>query len=445
MKARPKPTATACWSRSGAARPRLRPDRRLRPERPRLPAPPGKPPRVSRPTGRHRGPAGQETAIAARSFGLAGRTVRMAGQGARPRPAAGLPGVPDPGDREGRPASPARRRICAPSANVLQERRKDLGLAGQGPRAGLLRRAVPVRAGREGAPRPRARAGRVRSLHRRVPRRPGEPAVDRRPRRAADVLMRYKDRQDLNPERLEAIEERLSLIEGLKRKYGGGLGRRSTSVAELRRARRTWSGSRKRWPRRRGHRPAPAPAIAKLAAGSVRGPGQDRPRAGRGHRAEIGMLGMKKARFEIRVATASPDPLESADAGPRQRLGRGRVPDRSEPGRAAQAAAPDRLGRRAVAHHAGAEGRQGREKEPAKTLIFDEIDAGIGGQTAEFVAQKAAAARPGPPGHLHHPSAPDRLARRPPLPDREADREGPDLHLRPEPWRARSGSRRSPA
>jgi DNA repair protein RecN (Recombination protein N) len=30
----------------------------------------------------------------------------------------------------------------------------------------------------------------------------------------------------------------------------------------------------------------------------------------------------------------------------------------------------------------------GREQEPLKTLIFDEIDAGIGGKTAEFIAQK---------------------------------------------------------
>lgn len=33
----------------------------------------------------------------------------------------------------------------------------------------------------------------------------------------------------------------------------------------------------------------------------------------------------------------------------------------------------------------------GKDREPAKTLIFDEIDAGIGGKTAEFIAEKLTA------------------------------------------------------
>ena len=39
-------------------------------------------------------------------------------------------------------------------------------------------------------------------------------------RELADLLIRYKEKQDLTPEKLEEIEERLSLIERLKRKYG---------------------------------------------------------------------------------------------------------------------------------------------------------------------------------------------------------------------------------
>ena len=55
----------------------------------------------------------------------------------------------------------------------------------------------------------------------------------------------------------------------------------------------------------------------------------------------------------------------------------------------------------------------------AATLVFDEVDAGIGGQTARAVGEQLRGAGRGPPGHLHHPPAADRLARRPPLHDRQ--------------------------
>ena len=47
------------------------------------------------------------------------------------------------------------------------------------------------------------------------------------------------------------------------------------------------------------------------------------------------------------------------------------------------------------------------------TLVFDEVDAGIGGQTARAVGEQLRALGDGPPGRLHHPPAADRLARAP--------------------------------
>ena len=58
----------------------------------------------------------------------------------------------------------------------------------------------------------------------------------------------------------------------------------------------------------------------------------------------------------------------------------------------------------------------------AGTLVFDEIDAGIGGNTARVVGERLRALGDGPPGPLHHPPAPGRLARRRPLPAREGRR-----------------------
>ena len=58
----------------------------------------------------------------------------------------------------------------------------------------------------------------------------------------------------------------------------------------------------------------------------------------------------------------------------------------------------------------------------AGTLVFDEIDAGIGGNTARVVGERLRALGAEPPGPLHHPPAAGRLARRRPLPAREGRR-----------------------
>ena len=77
------------------------------------------------------------------------------------------------------------------------------------------------------------------------------------------------------------------------------------------------------------------------------------------------------------------------------RVGHRRVPYRHQPRRAAQAPGRDRLRRRNVARHAGPQGRRRRELSKARkanptprTLVFDEIDIGIGGRAAEAVGQK---------------------------------------------------------
>ena len=126
---------------------------------------------------------------------------------------------------------------------------------------------------------------------------------------------------------------------------------------------------------------------------------------------EIAMLGMKKARFHVRLETQPPGRARS-----RERPGRGvwtsRVPDQPQ-------------SRRGTASPCGKSPREAsspgscwpsrpsaRKRRGLKTLIFDEIDSGIGGKTAEFIAQKLRDLARRSSGHLHHPSSPDRLVRR---------------------------------
>ena len=48
------------------------------------------------------------------------------------------------------------------------------------------------------------------------------------------------------------------------------------------------------------------------------------------------------------------------------------------------------------------------DRDETETLIFDEIDTGISGRTAQKVSEKNGTDRAAPSGHLHHPSAADR-------------------------------------
>jgi DNA repair protein RecN (Recombination protein N) len=76
------------------------------------------------------------------------------------------------------------------------------------------------------------------------------------------------------------------------------------------------------------------------------------------------------------------------------------------------------------------------------TLVFDEVDAGIGGQTARAVGEQLRDLA-GPPAAVHHPPAADRLAGRAALLDRQgrhgraARHDGPDARARAR-WSASS-------
>ena len=118
-----------------------------------------------------------------------------------------------------------------------------------------------------------------------------------------------------------------------------------------------------------------------------------------------------------------------------ERVGRardrpGRVLRLAESGRGPAPAGAHRLGRRAVAHHAGAadagtrrpaRGAHGRRAR-RKTLIFDEVDAGIGGRVADAVGALLRELGGALSGAVHHAPAADRRAGHDAVRDREAGR-----------------------
>ena len=180
-----------------------------------------------------------------------------------------------------------------------------------------------------------------------------------------------------------------------RRRAGGGRGRAGRRRAELERARRR----------------------------ADRAPARGRRRAGRRGPRPAGRAGDARCRVRGRAAPAG-GRLRAA------RRGLGRVLDRAQRRAAGRSAARGRLGRRALAGDAGAAERRprrrdagrGRRARPQPLLVFDEIDAGIGGHTARAVGEhlRELAQRAADP--VHHPPAAGGGARRAALHDRQGQR-----------------------
>jgi len=200
----------------------------------------------------------------------------------------------------------------------------------------------------------------------------------------ADALAKYKDRGDMTPEKLEAVEERLSLIESLKRKYGGeirDIQDHLTAVKaeseDLARVQEKLAAVEDEISRTFGVYSSRARDLSERRTAAARELEKIIER-------EIGLLGMKKARFQIRIDTAPAEAPERAkDAGidDVEFLISPNPGEQLKPLR--RIASGGELSRIMLALKA-----VGKEKSGTKTLIFDEIDAGIGGKTAEFIAHK---------------------------------------------------------
>ena len=201
----------------------------------------------------------------------------------------------------------------------------------------------------------------------------------------AFTLRDFADGIDASPERLQHVEDRLALIERLKRKHGGTLedaiahrdrlaaehkaltGGQST-VAEIEQA---LADAGKQFL-----------AAAKKLSASRR---EAAPRFGRKIEGELAELAMERTKFEVRLTTSETEE-QWTDAG----IDAGELflsPNVGEdPRPLAKIVSGGELSRVMLALKTLAAADAG----PAKTLIFDEVDAGIGGRVATVVGQKLA-------------------------------------------------------
>ena len=213
---------------------------------------------------------------------------------------------------------------------------------------------------------------------------------------AALFLRKYGERLSPNPERLEEMDTRLTRIAQLKKKYGGSieaiLARQATFEQELEQlesgeeaigalqqevaqaAQAAWVWAEELSQERR--------SVARQLEESIQ--------------AELGQLGMQGARFGVQFSQAAEEGSESAPGSPFTRNGR-RLGERgcdqvefylsANPGEPllplVQVASGGELSRLMLALKA-----LSAAAEATPTLIFDEVDAGIGGGVAEVVGRR---------------------------------------------------------
>jgi DNA repair protein RecN (Recombination protein N) len=215
-------------------------------------------------------------------------------------------------------------------------------------------------------------------------------SLDAAEAQAEDALLelrRLRDRVSMEPGRLEAIDERLDVLTRLRRKYGDSeqamVDFRESAAAELDRLQRHEEllAAQER---------ALAEVWAELSAAAAtlsdRRATAARALATAAER-EIRTLGMERAVFDVAVERGAPDAV-TARGLDRVELRLAANPG-DEPRALARVASGGELSRTMLALHAvlAAEG--------IGTMVFDEVDAGVGGRAAAVVADKLAAAARG--------------------------------------------------
>jgi DNA repair protein RecN (Recombination protein N) len=207
----------------------------------------------------------------------------------------------------------------------------------------------------------------------------------------AFFLRRYADGVDASPGRLHEVEERLALLERLKRKYGPALQEVIDRGAQLKREQDLLTGA--------GARDSDLEQELQLATTRFLQAARDlslRRRAaavefGKTLEALLAELAMARTRFDVRFSTELPadrwsergveeaeffvSPNPGEDLRPLARIVSGGELSRVM------------LALKTLAAGAGP-ARRGRHDAEGKTLIFDEVDAGIGGRVADVVGSR---------------------------------------------------------
>lgn len=204
-------------------------------------------------------------------------------------------------------------------------------------------------------------------------------------------LRDYLGKLPANPHRLEELEDRLALIDRLKRKYGKTI---EEIIAYREQVRQQLSGLEHADERREEVRKELEKATAEYRK-AARALSEQRREAARRLeklvRQELAQLGMEKARFQVAFETLADDhggakgiddidfqisPNPGEDVRPLEKTASGGELSRLM------------LALKTVVGARRAKASAGAARRVAPTFVFDEVDAGIGGRVAESVGQR---------------------------------------------------------
>ena len=201
---------------------------------------------------------------------------------------------------------------------------------------------------------------------------------------AAYALRDYISKLEANPGRLEEVETRLASIDKLKRKYGRSIAEILTFLAEVTRQIAAVEHTGERMEQLRQDQKRLAAEFGKLAAELTAG----RQAAGRNLEkqveAELAQLAMERTVFRVALAES---PWSAHGADRVEFLVSPNVGEEPKP--LEKVASGGEISRIALALKTCLIGpASGKEPAVIRTLVFDEVDAGVGGSAAEGVGRR---------------------------------------------------------
>ncbi len=195
-------------------------------------------------------------------------------------------------------------------------------------------------------------------------------------------LRRYADAIELDPARLGQMEERLNLIHSLKRKYGGTLAEVLAFGAEAGRKLQKLEQRAAELGRINQEREKLAGELWKVGQELSAQRRQAVPRLARAAMQHLRDLGFQQSRFDITVKTT--DSLPAGSVSGLDEIDFQFAPNPGEPARPLRAiASSGEMSRVMLALKTAL-----AEEDEIPVLVFDEIDANVGGETAAAVGEK---------------------------------------------------------
>ena len=195
----------------------------------------------------------------------------------------------------------------------------------------------------------------------------------------ARALDRYAERLDLDPEQLAQLEERVSLLETLKRKYGGSIGEVIAFGERAAERMRKIEGREAELERLAGEIQTARAALARAGTALRKARTTNAPKLAKSVRQNLADLGFRQSEFEARIVA-----YDEPQRGGTETIELVFSPNPGEPLKPLRLiASSGEISRLMLATKSSL-----AMQDAIPLLVFDEIDANVGGEIAHAVGAK---------------------------------------------------------